>query len=44
MADLDVQKQRAEEIFDQEHAALEDRDRLMERRFEEALKKGTRRR
>lgn len=38
-ADLDEGKERAEQIFEQEKAALADRDRLLEERFEEAMKK-----
>lgn len=35
---LDDDKSRAEEIFEREKAAFKDRDRLLEERFEEALK------
>jgi hypothetical protein len=38
-ADLDEQKERAERVFEQEKAALADRDRLLSERFEEAMKK-----
>ena len=37
--DLDDQKERAEQLFDQEKAALKDSDRLLEERFEEAMKR-----
>lgn len=36
---LDDSKHRAEEIFDQEFSALKDRDRLLEAKFQEALKR-----
>ncbi len=39
LADLDHSKQRAEALFDQEFAALKDRDRLLEEKFQEALKR-----
>lgn len=39
LADLDKQKARAAEKFEQEKAAMADRDRLLEERFAEALKK-----
>ena len=37
--DLDQQKEQAEEIFSREMEALKDRDRLLEDKFEEALKR-----
>lgn len=37
--DLDEQKERASKVFDQEKAALEDRDRLLDERFEQAMKR-----
>jgi hypothetical protein len=39
LAGIDEGKQRAEEVFARETAALKDRDRLMEERFREALKR-----
>jgi hypothetical protein len=36
---LDDDKRRAEEVFAREQAAFNDRDRLMEERFREALKR-----
>ena len=36
--ELDQQKEEAEEIFSREMEALEDRDRLLEEKFREALK------
>lgn len=36
---LDDSKQRAEEIFEQEFSAFKDRDRLLEAKFQEALKR-----
>jgi uncharacterized protein YbaR (Trm112 family) len=36
---LDQQKQKAEELFSKEVHALKDKERLMEERFQEALKK-----
>lgn len=38
-ADLDTQKARAEELFEREKSAFEDRDRLLEEKFKEALKR-----
>ena len=38
LARLDEEKAHAEEVFNSEVAALKDHDRLMEERFEEALK------
>ena len=37
--DLDQQKEQAEDIFSREMEALKDRDRLLEDKFEEALKR-----
>lgn len=37
--DLDQQKEQAEEIFSREMEALKDRDRLLEDKFAEALKR-----
>ena len=39
LADLDHQKERAAQRFEQEKAAMADSDRLMEERFAEALKR-----
>ena len=39
VADLDASKSRADEIFAQELGALEDRDRLMDEKFRQALKR-----
>lgn len=39
MADLDESKKRASEVFDREVTSFEERDRLLEAKFEEALKK-----
>ena len=39
LADLDQQKDRAEQLFDQEKAALADRERLLRERFDEAMKR-----
>lgn len=36
---LDQQKQKAEELFSKEVQSLKDKERLMEERFQEALKK-----
>jgi hypothetical protein len=36
--DLEDGKSRAEEIFEREKAAMEDRERLLDERFEEAMK------
>lgn len=38
-ADLDAQKARAEDLFEREKAALADRDRLLEEKFREAMKR-----
>jgi hypothetical protein len=38
-ADLDAQKAKAEELFEREKAAFEDRDRLLEEKFREAMKR-----
>ncbi len=38
-ADLDVQKERTEQKFEQEKAAMADRNRLLEAKFQEALKR-----
>lgn len=37
LADVDSQRQRAEQLFEQERGALEDRERLLDQRFQEAL-------
>ena len=39
LADLDSQKDKAEQLFEQERAALRDRDRLLEEKFQKALKR-----
>lgn len=39
MAGLDSGKQRAEELFEREKAAMKDRDRLLSEKFEEAMKR-----
>ena len=39
LADLDASKARAEDVFKQEVSALEDRERLMEEKFREALRR-----
>ncbi len=39
LQELKEEKSQAEEIFEREVAALKDRDRLLEEKFEEALKK-----
>lgn len=39
LADLDRQKERAEQRFEQEKAAMADRDRVLDERFAEALRK-----
>ena len=39
LSDLDQQKERAEEIFTREMEALKDRDRLLEDKFAEAMKR-----
>lgn len=38
-ADIDASKARADEVFDREVEAYKDRDRLLEEKFEEAMKK-----
>ena len=38
-ADLDAQKAKAEDLFAREKAAYEDRDRLLEEKFKEAMKR-----
>jgi len=39
MAGLDEQKKKAEDLFDREKKAFEDRDRLLEEKFKEAMKR-----
>ncbi len=39
MSEMEAGKERAEDIFSQEMAAHEDRDRILQDRFEEALKR-----
>jgi len=39
VADLDVQKQKAEDLFEREKKAFADRDRLLEEKFKEAMKR-----
>lgn len=39
LAGLDESKARAEDVFERERNALEDRDRLMEEKFREALRR-----
>ncbi len=39
LAGLDESKQRADEVFQSEVAALKDRDRLMEEKFREAMRR-----
>ena len=39
LTDLDRGKDEAEEVFSREMAAMKDRDRLLEEKFEEALKR-----
>lgn len=39
LAGLDAGKARAEELFEREKAALADKDRLLEEKFKEALKR-----
>jgi len=39
LAGLDTDKQRAEALFDRAHAAEKDRDRLLEEKFREAMKR-----
>ncbi len=36
---LDEQKEKAADVFEREKAALEDKDRLMEEKFKEAMKR-----
>lgn len=38
-ANLDTQKKKAEDLFEQEKAAFADRDRLLEEKFKEAMKR-----
>lgn len=38
-AEMDTQKAKAEELFERERAAHKDRDRLLEERFQEALRR-----
>lgn len=39
LADLEGQKARAEDLFEREKAAMKDRDRLLEEKFQEALRR-----
>lgn len=39
LSDLDASKARADAVFDREMAAFEDRDRRLEEKFEEALRR-----
>lgn len=39
LADLSSQRNRADEVFERERSALKDRDRLMDEKFKEALKR-----
>lgn len=39
MADIDTERNRAEEIFERTKSALKDEDRLLEEKFAEALKR-----
>ena len=39
LADLSSQRSRADEVFERERTALKDRDRLMDEKFKEALKR-----
>jgi hypothetical protein len=39
LADLDVGKARADEVFERERAALKDRQRLLDEKFREAVKR-----
>jgi hypothetical protein len=39
LAGLDTGKQRAEQLFEREKAAMKDRDRLLEEKFKEAMKR-----
>ena len=38
-ANLDASKQKAGEVFEREFSALKDRDRLLEEKFQEAMKR-----
>ena len=38
-ADMEAKKGRADEIFERERGAMKDRDRLLEEKFKEALKR-----
>lgn len=40
-AEMDTQKAKAEELFERERAAQKDRDRLLEERFQEALRRAS---
>jgi hypothetical protein len=39
LADIDSGKERAEQLFEREKAAMKDRDRLLEEKFREAMKR-----
>jgi hypothetical protein len=39
LAGLDTDKNRAEEVFEREKAAMKDRERLLEEKFREAMKR-----
>ena len=39
MQDLEKDKSRAEDIFEQERTAMKDRDRLLDEKFKEAMKR-----
>ena len=39
LADLDRDKEEAEEVFEREVAAMKDRDRLLDEKFQQALKR-----
>lgn len=39
LAELEQEKAEAESVFDREMAAMEDRDRLLEEKFQQALKR-----
>jgi hypothetical protein len=39
LADLNSQRSRADEVFERERSAIKDRDRLMDEKFKEALKR-----
>ncbi len=39
LSDLDKERAEAEEVFEREMGALKDRDRLLEEKFQEALKR-----